>query len=136
MKRRPSGLVSRIVPDEKVPDEARSMARVFATKSRTTMRLGRAAFVRATIVDYRRSIGDAVKNFCKVAATVDAGRNCGVFESARRVGSWRRMALPRCARADQGLFKKFEDGLRVDDSPAGPIQSSRVVGRPVTSIAS
>ena len=28
------GLVSRIVPDEKVPDEARAMARVFATKSR------------------------------------------------------------------------------------------------------
>src|SRR5262249_38947991 len=39
------GLVSRIVPDEKVRDEARAMARVFATKSRTAMRLGRAAFM-------------------------------------------------------------------------------------------
>jgi enoyl-CoA hydratase len=35
------GLVSRIVPDEKVRDEARALARVFATKPRTAMRLGR-----------------------------------------------------------------------------------------------
>src|SRR6516225_7161369 len=66
------GLVSRIVPDDKVRDEARAMARVFATKSRTTMRLGRAAFMRVNDRDYRRGIGDAVENFCNVAATADA----------------------------------------------------------------
>src|SRR5262245_38307070 len=74
------GLVSRIVPDEKVPDEARAMARVFATKSRTTMRLGRAAFVRANDLDYRRSIGDAVENFCKVATTDDAQEGLRAFK--------------------------------------------------------
>src|SRR5262249_8282522 len=66
------GLVSRIVPDERVRDEARAMARIFATKSRTTMRLGRAAFVRVNDLDYRRGIGEAVENFCNVAATADA----------------------------------------------------------------
>src|SRR5262249_61902573 len=47
------GLVSRIVPDERVRDEARAMARVFATKSRPTMRLGTAGFVRRSQRDYR-----------------------------------------------------------------------------------
>jgi len=65
------GLVSRIVPDDKVRDEARAMARVFATKSRTTMRLGRAAFMRVNDRDYRRGIGDAVENFCNVRAFIE-----------------------------------------------------------------
>jgi enoyl-CoA hydratase len=77
------GLVSRIVPDEKVRDEARAMARVFATKSRTTMRLGRAAFVRANDRDYRRGIGEAVENFCKVAATADAQEGLRAFIEKR-----------------------------------------------------
>jgi enoyl-CoA hydratase len=70
-----------------VPDEARSMARVFATKSRTTMRLGRAAFVRANDLDYRRGIGDAVENFCKVAATDDAQEGLRAFIE-KRSPSW------------------------------------------------
>jgi enoyl-CoA hydratase len=77
------GLVSRIVPDEKVRDEARAMARLFATKSRTTMRLGRAAFVRANDLDYRRGIGDAVENFCNVAATADAQEGLRAFIEKR-----------------------------------------------------
>ena len=77
------GLVSRIVPDEKVRDEARAMARVFATKSRTTMRLGRAAFVRANDLDYRCGIGDAVENFCNVAATADAREGVRAFIEKR-----------------------------------------------------
>jgi enoyl-CoA hydratase len=77
------GLVSRVVPDEKVRDEARTMARVFATKSRTTMRLGRAAFMRANDLDYRRGIGDAVENFCNVAATADAQEGLRAFIEKR-----------------------------------------------------
>ena len=46
--------------------------RMFMTKSQTTIRLGRAAFLRANDLDYRRGIGDAVENFCNVAATADA----------------------------------------------------------------
>src|SRR6266545_3911982 len=58
------------MPDEKVRDEARAMACLFATTSRTTMRLGRAAFLRAN--GDRRGIADAVENFCDVAAAADA----------------------------------------------------------------
>jgi enoyl-CoA hydratase len=75
------GLVSRIVADERVRDEARAMARVFATKSRTAMRLGRAAFVRVN--DYRRGIGEAVENFCNVAATADAQEGLRAFIEKR-----------------------------------------------------
>jgi enoyl-CoA hydratase len=81
------GLVSRVVPDEKVRDEARAMARVFAAKSRTTMRLGRAAFVRANDLDYRRGIGAAVENFCNVAATADAQEGLRAF-SEKRSPKW------------------------------------------------
>ncbi len=77
------GLVSRIVPDDKVRDEARAMARVFATKSRTTMRLGRAAFARVNDLDYRRGIGDAVEHFCNVAATDDAQEGLRSFMEKR-----------------------------------------------------
>jgi enoyl-CoA hydratase len=77
------GLVSRIVPDEKLRAEARAMARVFATKSPTTMRLGRAAFVRANDLDYRRGIGDAVETFCNVAATADAREGLRAFIEKR-----------------------------------------------------
>src|SRR5215831_12084008 len=77
------GLVSRIVPDARVRDEARAMARVFATKSRTTMRLGRAAFARVNDLDYRRGIGEAVENFCDVAATADAQEGVRAFIEKR-----------------------------------------------------
>ena len=77
------GLVSRIVPDERVRDEARAMARVFAAKSRTAMRLGRAAFVRVNDLDYRRGIGEAVENFCNVAATAEAQEGLRAFVEKR-----------------------------------------------------
>jgi enoyl-CoA hydratase len=79
------GLVSRIVPDEKVRDEARALARVFATKPRTAMRLGRAAFLRVN--DDRRGIGEAVENFCNVAATADAQEGVGAFIE-KRLPNW------------------------------------------------
>ena len=46
--------------------------RMFMTKSQTTIRLGRATFLRANDLGYRRGICDAVENFCNVAATADA----------------------------------------------------------------
>lgn len=81
------GLVSRIVPDDKVRDEARAMARVFAAKSRTTMRLGRAAFMRVNDRDYRRGIADAVENFCNIAATADAQEGVRAFIE-KRAPNW------------------------------------------------
>jgi enoyl-CoA hydratase len=75
------GLVSRIVPDEKVREEARAMAGVFAAKPRTAMRLGRAAFLRAN--DDRRGIAEAVENFCAVAATAEAQEGVRAFVEKR-----------------------------------------------------
>jgi enoyl-CoA hydratase len=77
------GLVSAVVPDEKLRDAAREMAAVFATKSRTAMRLGRAAFMRANDLDSRRSIGDAVELFCNVATTADAQEGLRAFLEKR-----------------------------------------------------
>jgi enoyl-CoA hydratase len=79
------GLVSRIVPDEKVRDEARAMARVFAVKPRTAMRLGRTAFLRAN--DDRRGIADAVENFCDVARTAGAQEGVRAFIE-KRLPNW------------------------------------------------
>jgi enoyl-CoA hydratase len=77
------GLVSRIVPDEELLDAALATARVFAAKSPTAMRLGRAAFMRANDLDYRRGIGDAVEIFCNVAATDDAREGLRAFMEKR-----------------------------------------------------
>jgi enoyl-CoA hydratase/carnithine racemase len=82
------GLVSRVVPDEKLRDQARAMAGIFATKSPTAMRLGRAAFMRANDLDYRRSIGNAVEVFCNVATTDDAQEGLRAFKE-KRAPSWR-----------------------------------------------
>jgi enoyl-CoA hydratase len=81
------GLVSRIVPDEELPEAALALARVFAAKSPTAMRLGRAAFMRANDLDYRRSIGNAVEVFCNVAATDDAREGLRAFIE-KRAPSW------------------------------------------------
>src|SRR5713101_4560949 len=81
------GLVSRVVPDEKLRDEARAMAGIFATKSPTAMRLGRAAFMRANDLDYRRSVGNAVEVFCNVATTDDAQEGLRAFKE-KRAPSW------------------------------------------------
>ena len=75
------GLVSRVVADDKVLDEARALARTFAAKPRTAVELGRAAFVRAN--DYRRGIGDAVETFCNVVATDAAQQGLRAFVRKR-----------------------------------------------------
>jgi enoyl-CoA hydratase len=75
------GLVSRVVPDATLRAEARAMARAFAEKPRTAMRLARAAFLRAN--DDRRGIAEAVANFCDVAATAEAQEGMRAFIEKR-----------------------------------------------------
>jgi enoyl-CoA hydratase/carnithine racemase len=75
------GLVSRIVPDQQLHEEARALARLFASKPAAAMRAGRAAFVRAN--DYRRHIADAVDNFCNVVATDAAQEALRAFVDKR-----------------------------------------------------
>jgi len=79
------GLVSRIVPDERLRAEARAMGRAFAQKPRTAMRLARAAFLRAN--DDRRGIAEAVANFCDVAATAEAQEGVRAFIE-KRAPNW------------------------------------------------
>jgi enoyl-CoA hydratase len=79
------GLVSRIVPDERLRPEARAMGRAFAQKPRTAMQLARAAFLRAN--DDRRGIAEAVANFCDVAATAEAQEGVRAFIE-KRAPNW------------------------------------------------
>jgi enoyl-CoA hydratase len=79
------GLVSRVVPDDRLRAEARAMGRAFAQKPRTAMRLARAAFLRAN--DDRRGIAEAVANFCDVAATAEAQEGVRAFIE-KRAPNW------------------------------------------------
>jgi enoyl-CoA hydratase/carnithine racemase len=75
------GLVSRVVPDAQVVAEARALARLFAAKPANTMRLARAAFMRANDRDYRTGIANAVELFCNVAASEEAQEGLRGFAS-------------------------------------------------------
>ena len=78
------GLVSRIVPDVELDAAAMDLAARFAAKSQTVMRMGRAAFMRQNDLDYRRSIANAVEDFCNVALTDDAQEGLRAFVERRK----------------------------------------------------
>ena len=80
------GLVSRIVPDEELASHAQALAETFAAKSAVVMHLGRAAFMRQNDLDYRRSIANAVEDFCNVAMTDAAQDKLQSFANRRRAG--------------------------------------------------
>lgn len=77
------GLVSRIVPDAEVDPAASALAGTFAAKSPTVMRRGRAAFMRQNDLDYRRSIANAVEDFCNVTMTDAAQEGLRAFVEKR-----------------------------------------------------
>ncbi len=78
------GLVSRVVEKDALRDEARELAATFASKSPTAMRIGRAAFMRATDLDYTRSVANAVEDFCNIAVTPDAQEGLTAFLEKRK----------------------------------------------------
>lgn len=78
------GLVSRIVPDADLDAEAMKLAAVFAAKSPAVMRHGRAAFMRQNDLDYRRSIANAVEDFCNGVTSKDAQEGLRAFVEKRR----------------------------------------------------
>lgn len=78
------GLVSRIVADAEVDAAASALAGTFAAKSPEIMRLGRAAFMRQSDLDYRRSIANAVEDFCNVTMTDAAQDGLRAFAEKRR----------------------------------------------------
>lgn len=75
------GLVSRVVPDDKVVDAALELAQTFAEKPPGVMRLARNAFMRAT--DTRSEIGYAVENFCSAINTEEARSGLAAFLQKR-----------------------------------------------------
>lgn len=78
------GLISRVVPDGELDATAMDVATRFAAKSETVLRMGRAAFMRQNDLDYRRSIANAVEDFCNVALTDDAQEGLRAFVEKRR----------------------------------------------------
>ena len=78
------GIVNRVVPDAELDAEAMKLAGQFASKSETIMRIGRAAFMRQIDLDYRRSIANAVEDFCAVAVTDDAQEGLRAFTEKRK----------------------------------------------------
>jgi enoyl-CoA hydratase/carnithine racemase len=75
------GLVSKVVADSELDAAATALARDFAAKSPTAMRLGRAAFMRQN--DYRRDIAAAVEDFCNAATTQAAQEGIRAFVEKR-----------------------------------------------------
>ncbi|MFO1188855.1 MAG: enoyl-CoA hydratase/isomerase family protein [Alphaproteobacteria bacterium] len=66
------GMINRVVPQDKVKEEARALAREFASKSPVVMQLARDAFMRANDTDYRRSIENSVESLSLIFGTPDA----------------------------------------------------------------
>jgi enoyl-CoA hydratase len=81
------GIVNRVVADRDLDTAAMQLAARFAAKSETVVRIGRAAFMRQIDTDYRRSIANAVEDFCNVAATDAAQEGLRAF-SERRPPNW------------------------------------------------
>jgi enoyl-CoA hydratase len=78
------GLVSRVVDDDQVLDQASNLAQVLAAKPPEVLKLGRAAFRRENDTDYRRSVATAVDNFCAVASTEQAREGVKAFIEKRK----------------------------------------------------
>lgn len=77
------GLVGRIVPEAQVLAEAHKLARVFAAKSLQLMRLGKAAFARATDQGYRAGAANAVDLISTVFGTRDCQEGLAAFAQKR-----------------------------------------------------
>ena len=78
------GIINKVVPDSELEAEAMKLAAQFAAKSETVLRLGRAAFMRQNDLDYRRSIANAVEDFCNVVLTDDAQEGLRAFVEKRK----------------------------------------------------
>jgi enoyl-CoA hydratase/carnithine racemase len=82
------GLVARTAPAAQLMDKARELAAVLAAKSPTLMRMGKAAFVRATDQGYRVAATQAVDLVSAVVATRDGREGLTAFVEKRKP-QWR-----------------------------------------------
>ena len=83
------GLINKRVSEGDLLNEANKIANVLAEKSPTTVRLGRAAFMRTNDLDYRRGVANAVEDFCNSAMTPDAQEGLKAFLEKRKP-SWKK----------------------------------------------
>ena len=77
------GIVNRVVPDGELETATLELAAAFAAKPEAAMHAGRAAFMRQIDRDYRRSIAEAVEDFCKIVATEAAQARLRAFAAKR-----------------------------------------------------
>ncbi len=82
------GLVSRTAPATEVLSEAHRLAQVFVGKSPALMKLGKAAFTRATDNGYRQGAAGAVDLLSTVFGTDDCHEGLAAFAAHRRP-TWR-----------------------------------------------
>ena len=75
------GLVSKVVADAELDAAATALATDFASKSSAVMQSARAAFMRQN--DYRRSIAEAVDDFCNIVTTDAAQEGIRAFLEKR-----------------------------------------------------
>ncbi len=77
------GLINYAVPREQLMDKARALAGVLAKKSPTIMALGRASFMRANDLDYRRNVENQIETLCNVFETADGKEGLRAFAEKR-----------------------------------------------------
>ena len=82
------GLISHKVSSADIKKKVTEIAINLSKKSSTAMSLGRAAFLRTNDLDYRRSVANAVEDFCNSAITPDAQEGLKAFVE-RRQPEWK-----------------------------------------------
>jgi enoyl-CoA hydratase len=78
-----AGLLNKVVPAEKVKEEARALAAEFASMSPLVMEMARDAFMRANDFEYRRAIENTVETICNIIETDDAQEGLAAFNEKR-----------------------------------------------------
>lgn len=76
-------LVNRVVPGTQLADAAQDFAAGFARKSPLIMRIGRAAFMRANDLDYRRAIETMAETLCAQVGAPDVEEGFSAFLEKR-----------------------------------------------------
>ena len=77
------GLVNRVVPRAGLLDAALALAGRMTAHSPLVMRLGRASFLRANDLDYRRNIENQIETMCNIMETDDAREGIRAFLEKR-----------------------------------------------------
>lgn len=78
------GLINHAIPRDELMPRAVALAQVLATKSPTIMALGRASFLRANDLDYRRNVENQIETLCNVFETADGREGLRAFVDKRR----------------------------------------------------